>query len=111
MSSSSPIKAVLLDVGNVLLKINWLNSLKLIDIPKEKADVFLKIGDSELFHRYEAGLITCDEFRLALCQKLNMNLSAKEFYHVWCACFDGDKALWKIYSRKMYCAETGRAVL
>ncbi len=90
MNSSGPIKAVLLDVGNVLLKINWLNSLKLIDIPKEGADLFLKIGESPLFHHYEAGLISCDEFRLELCTKLKKNFSPEEFNHIWCACFDGD---------------------
>lgn len=90
MNSSDPIKAVLLDVGNVLLKINWHNSLKLIDIPKEDAEVFLKIGESPLFHKYEAGLVSCEEFRLELCQKLNTNFSPEKFNHIWCACFDGD---------------------
>ena len=90
MSSSSPVKAVLLDIGNVLLKINWLNSLKLIDIPKEDADLFLQIGNSELFHQYEAGLVSSEDFRIALCQKLNKKLSPQEFNHIWCACFDGD---------------------
>ncbi len=90
MNSSVPIKAVLLDVGNVLLKINWHNSLKLIDIPKEDAEIFLQIGDSLLFHHYEAGIISSDEFRIKLCQKLNKNFSPEKFNRIWCSCFDGD---------------------
>lgn len=105
MGLKTPIKAVLLDIGNVLLKINWQNSLKLIDIPNIKAEEFYSMGAWTIFHDYEAGLITREQFRKELCQKLKIQLNSEQFEKAWCACFDGEvegvSALLKPLSEKV----------
>lgn len=98
--SSPQIKAVLLDIGNVLLKINWNNSLKFLKLSPSEIERFMNLGQSELFHHYEAGLLSCDEFRKELNLYIKKEITLNDFHNIWCACFNGEmegqrEILWK----------------
>lgn len=90
MNPKASTKAILLDIGNVLLKINWKKALDIANIPNIKAKKFQEIGQWQIYHDYESGLITREQFRLQLCQKLEIKLSPEQFEKIWCACFDGE---------------------
>jgi len=90
MHHKTPVKAILLDIGNVLLKINWDKPLTHANIPVEKIKEFYSIGHWPIFHDYEKGHISREEFRTKLNSKFKINLTQSEFEKTWCACFDGE---------------------
>lgn len=87
---SDQIKAVLLDIGNVIVELDYNRSLKLLNIPLKKEEAIVEIGKWRVYEDFEKGLITTDQFINQLSKKYNIDYLSKEnFIDAWNACIIG----------------------
>jgi len=87
------IRAVIFDLGRVLVQINpargligRLSGLGLGQATTEQ--VITKLSEHDLFLRYSAGKLTPQEFHREVCTTLGINPNFDEFREIWCAIFE-----------------------
>jgi putative hydrolase of the HAD superfamily len=93
------IKALLFDLGNVLLPIDLsltYQAFSQLSLSFSSEEIQSKINNEGLWLGYEAGLLTDDEFRNLLRDKLDLDCSSDEFDHAFSALLLGFPA--KVYS-------------
>jgi FMN phosphatase YigB (HAD superfamily) len=82
------INALLFDLGNVLLPIDLsltYQAFSQLSTSFSSEEIQSKINNEGLWLGYEAGLLTDEEFRDLLREKLNLDCSNVEFDHAFCA--------------------------
>jgi len=77
--------AVIFDLGGVLLNVDYEKSINaFIELGFENFDnIFGKLKQSELFSRFETGLVTPSEFREELRKMVNKEISDEEIDSAW----------------------------
>ena len=93
------IKALLFDLGNVLLPIDLsltYQAFSQLSLSFSSEEIQSKINNEGLWLGYEAGLLTDDEFRNLLRDKLDLDCSSGEFDHAFSALLLGFPA--NVYS-------------
>jgi len=93
------IKALLFDLGNVLLPIDLsltYQAFSQLSLSFSSEEIQSKINNEGLWLGYEAGLLTDDEFRNLLRDKLDLDCSSDEFDHAFSALLLGFPA--NVYS-------------
>lgn len=81
----SEIKNIIFDLGGVLLNINPL--LSLLELEKtsgiNKEELISKFVDTQIFEKFDTGILTPDQFRSGLCGIMNTNVSDSEIDRIW----------------------------
>jgi putative hydrolase of the HAD superfamily len=93
------IKALLFDLGNVLLPIDLsltYQAFSQLSLSFSSEEIQSKINNEGLWLGYEAGLLTDDEFRNLLRDKLDLDCSSDQFDHAFSALLLGFPA--NVYS-------------
>jgi putative hydrolase of the HAD superfamily len=75
------IKIVLLDIGNVLLEVNWQNAIKALGL--KDVDSILKIHDGPIYDKFERDQISEREFFESIKAELQLKHSFLELRAAW----------------------------
>lgn len=87
---------VLFDIGNVILHIDFISSLKKV-IPAHLEDVDERLDRIMLRKdEFEAGKIPIDEYFLWAVEQLEMEQQLDEFMHAWLDIFTPNLPMWRI---------------
>lgn len=85
------IKAVFLDVGGVVLKIDWTNPLKLLGVPNSRRPEIVELLKNwDVFHRFEKGTADPREFFAGINGLLGLRASEEELREAWNALIVGE---------------------
>jgi len=83
------IKAILFDLGRVLVPFDFRRGYERLEehcgIPA--AEIPRRIGETDLVHRFEKGLLGAEEFVAALTAHLGLRISYTEFCGIWTSIF------------------------
>jgi putative hydrolase of the HAD superfamily len=83
------IKAVIFDLGNVLIPFDFTIGYKalepLCEIPA--AEIPARIAETGLVRQLETGEISADGFYIRLADALNLQITIEEFREIWCSIF------------------------
>ena len=86
-------QAIVFDVGNVLLNLDWtITAQKLgLELNSEKFEnLFLSVRDWDLFHLFEKGLCSEEEFYKAFSSRFLSQISQNEFEEIWNSCLPSE---------------------
>lgn len=85
MNNNSNIKAIIFDLGNVLIDFDHMRAARKISqlTGRSAIDIFSMFFDSPLTHQFEEGKISPGDFFSQVKQKLNLKLSYEEFIPIW----------------------------
>ena len=96
--SEQKIKAILFDLGNVLIKVNT-ESLEeqLSKFGKIQKGTFVKyFNDSYTLNKYQEGKLTSSQFYTKTYKKFKLKIRYREFYAIWNSIFDSYPEMDKI---------------
>jgi len=93
VAATTPIRAVIFDLGRVLVQINpakgLLGRLSGLGVKESTTeDVIMHLSKHDLFCRYSVGKLSPQEFYEAVCQTLEINPTYDEFVEIWCSIFE-----------------------
>lgn len=82
------IQALLLDVGNVLVEVDWKNSLEKLGLLEKYDTIHPQIKNWSLHDAYERGRVDDADFFAQLQDYLKLNFSFQELKAAWNACVE-----------------------
>jgi len=85
------IKAVILDVGNVVLELDWIRSVSLLQEKIGRNSQYIAtllefLSESTELKRFEIGELSAEDFRSSVKSRLNIDIADSEFDDIWNAC-------------------------
>ena len=91
MKNHNKIKILLLDVGGVLIKLNWKNFFKTLDLPEhiDGVDVRKWFDRDSKHNLLEKGLIDFDEFFYDFKRQFPLNIEISDFEKGWNSILEG----------------------
>jgi len=85
------IRAVFLDVGGVVLKIDWTRPLEVLGVPHaQRGAIVEKLKAWPVFHRFEEGTAEPGEFFSGINQLLGLSASREKLEEAWLSLIVGD---------------------
>jgi len=84
------VKALLFDMGNVVIEISFLKMMDALGFQCQTEHEAARMVESWAFHdQYERGLLTTDQFRAAVSERLGRKLEPEQFEKGWTSIYVG----------------------
>ncbi|MHC4871672.1 MAG: HAD family hydrolase [Planctomycetota bacterium] len=101
MTSGTEIKAVIFDLGKVLVDFDWNIAVQRISphTSLNEDEIIPRVTETDFVKLYEEGVIDCDDFALEIIQLLNADISIEEFVSFWSDIFIRRPEMENLFSR------------
>lgn len=89
MADSAPIKAIVFDLGKVLVDFDWNLAVKRI-VPftsLNEDEIIPKVAETDFVKQFEEGQIDADDFAMSIIDILKADISIEEFSKFWAEIF------------------------